>query len=129
MLYFKGLLETYRSGRNELDSKSSCPLTRARGFESHRLRHNFIAGVNEKYARAGYALAAAIKHLQTKKHRLVFFLFFAARVRFILRRKAFVNFRAQIVWKMYIGFYVVDNFLQFGCYVVRISDIPQHNRA
>lgn len=30
--------ETYRSGRTELDSKSSCPLTRARGFESHRLR-------------------------------------------------------------------------------------------
>ena len=31
--------ETYRRGRTELDSKSSCPLTRARGFESHRLRH------------------------------------------------------------------------------------------
>ena len=30
--------ETYRRGRTELDSKSSCPLTRARGFESHRLR-------------------------------------------------------------------------------------------
>ena len=31
-------LETYRSGHNELDSKSSCRLVPARGFESHRLR-------------------------------------------------------------------------------------------
>ena len=34
--------ETYRSGRTELDSRSSCPLTRARGFESHRLRQQNI---------------------------------------------------------------------------------------
>ncbi len=33
-------LETYRSGRNELDSKSSCRFTPARGFESHRLRQS-----------------------------------------------------------------------------------------
>ena len=76
MLYFKGLLETYRSGRTELDSKSSCPLTRARGFESHRLRHNFIARVNEKHARAGYALAAAIKHLHTQKNTVWCFFYF-----------------------------------------------------
>ena len=31
--------ERYRSGRNELDSKSSCPRDGARGFESHPLRH------------------------------------------------------------------------------------------
>ena len=31
-------METYRSGHNELDSKSSCRLVPARGFESHRLR-------------------------------------------------------------------------------------------
>jgi hypothetical protein len=30
--------ERYRSGRNGVDSKSTCPLTGARGFESHPLR-------------------------------------------------------------------------------------------
>ena len=33
-------MESYRSGHNELDSKSSCPF-RARGFESHTLRHQW----------------------------------------------------------------------------------------
>lgn len=30
-------------GRNELDSKSSCPGDRARGFESHPFRHTSVA--------------------------------------------------------------------------------------
>jgi hypothetical protein len=38
--------ERYRSGRNGVDSKSTCPVkSRARGFESHPLRHrklNFV---------------------------------------------------------------------------------------
>ncbi len=37
--------ERYRSGRTGLDSKSSCPVkSRARGFESHPLRHIKASG-------------------------------------------------------------------------------------
>ncbi len=36
-------LETYRSGHNENDSKSFCPI-RARGFESLRLRYKPLSG-------------------------------------------------------------------------------------
>gem|GEM_PF-3223435 len=38
-------VERYRSGRNGVDSKSTCPVkSGARGFESHPLRHARYAG-------------------------------------------------------------------------------------
>ncbi len=38
--------ERYRSGRNGVDSKSTCPVkSRARGFESHPLRHKKLSFV------------------------------------------------------------------------------------
>jgi hypothetical protein len=49
-IYIERTLERYRSGRNGVDSKSTCPVkSGARGFESHPLRQSPSGGKSKIY--------------------------------------------------------------------------------